>query len=145
MKKIFKLRSIIFSMLAMSLVMGMSSISVSATSTSNPSEVVSTASVYANSYPYPSNTQSLSVSSTTWKTIASSTTGFNCDVVINGLVIGNYCLDVRMLDKNGNVVWSEENSVNTLNGARTFWCGKNVYTIQVKGHNGNGIAWAYQT
>lgn len=150
MKKKFKLRSILVAMMVMAI--GMSSISVFAASTDveQTTEVskisTSNANARSNSFPYPSSQSNTYVSSSSWKTVASSTTGFNCNVVVGGSVLGNYYMDVRMLDKNGNVVWSEENAFSTIGGnggTRTFWCGSDIYYIQVKGHNGNGIAWAY--
>ena len=37
--------------------------------------------------------------------------------------------DIRMLDKNGNIVWKEYGAVD-YNATRTFWCGSNVYTCK---------------
>ena len=147
-----KLRSLIAVAMVMVMALTMSSVSAFASETNTNSEVASvgfstpdTPSTRGNNYPYPSSSSSLYVSSTSWATIATSTSGFNCNVRIEGLVIGNYCIDVRMLDSSGNVVWSESNAINTAStGYRVFWCGSNVRTIQVKGHSGNGIAWAYQ-
>ena len=39
--------------------------------------------------------------------------------------------DVRMLDRNGNVVWEEMSAIGA-DGVRTFWCGPDVRKIQVK-------------
>ncbi len=66
---------------------------------------------------------------TSWKTIATSTTGFNCNVYIKCYGTDLSRLNIRMLGKNGNVVWSENGAVPGL-GSRTFWCGSDVYTIQ---------------
>lgn len=107
MKNKFKLRSIIVALMVIVLVM--SFIFVSAATTSTPSKAEFTTEfsanvTRANNYPYPSSTSSLYVSSSSWATVASSTSGFNCNAVVSGLVIGNYCMDVRMLNKNGNIV-----------------------------------------
>lgn len=118
----------------MVIVLVMSSISVSSATTSTPSEADLTTEfsanvTRANNYPYPSSTSSLYVSSSSWATVASSTSGFNCNVVVSGLVIGNYCMDVHILNRNGNIVWSEENAFNTIGGnggSRTFWCGNDI-------------------
>lgn len=112
----------------------MTTISASASEKDRSSEVAITtevsASTRSNNYPYPSSSSNRYVSSTSWSMIANSSSGFNCNVVVGGLVVGNYCLDVRMLDRNGNVIWAEENAVNTIGGnggTRTFWCGA-MYT-----------------
>lgn len=75
--------------------------------------------------------------STSWKTIATSTTGFNCDVFIECRNLDLAALDIRMLGKNGNVVWSESGAVGGQ-GNRIFWCGSDVYTIQVKYQSSSG-------
>lgn len=145
-----KLRSLIA--VAMVMALTMSSVSAFASETNTNSEVTSVGfstpdvpSTRGNNYPYPSSSSSLYISNTSWATIATSTTGFNCNVRIEGLVVGNYSIDVRMLDSSGNVVWSEYNAIDTVSTAyRVFWCGSNIRTIQVKAHGGNGIAWAYQ-
>ncbi|MCI8548723.1 MAG: hypothetical protein HFJ38_07570 [Bacilli bacterium] len=102
---------------------------------------------YSNSYPY-SSTKML-VTSTSWKTIASSTTGFNCNVYIkckNTSLSGWTVVpcDIRMLGKNGNALWEEKGAIAGL-GDRVFSCGSDVYTIQIKTQAGSGTAYAYQT
>lgn len=87
--------------------------------------------------------------STSWKTIATSTTGFNCNVAISCMVTGTDGLgavrpDVRMLGRNGNVLWSENKSCPGLS-TRVYRCGSDVYTIQIKVSNGSGTARAYRT
>ncbi len=81
---------------------------------------------------------------TTWKTIATSSSGFNCNVYVkcmNTTFVPNTLTvsptDIRMLDRNGNVVWEEWGAVAGL-GNRTFWCGKNVCKIQARCKVGNG-------
>ena len=81
--------------------------------------------------------------STSWTTIATSTTGFNRNVYIKSMNLGMDGLrvlptDIRMLDKNGNVVWSENGAV-PGQGSRTFWCGSNIYTIQAKTQASSGV------
>ena len=39
--------------------------------------------------------------------------------------------DVRMLDSLGNVVWEEYGAID-YSGSRSFWCGSNVYSIQIR-------------
>lgn len=39
--------------------------------------------------------------------------------------------DVRMKDANGNVIWEEYGAIDT-NGSRIFYCGADVYTIEVR-------------
>lgn len=102
---------------------------------------------YANKYPYPSAGNALSIN-TSWKTIASSTTGFNCNVWIASYNLGTIGLsiapsDIRMLDKSGNVLWQESGAVAGTGAQRQFWCGSDVYTIQIRTQTGTGTAYAY--
>ncbi len=116
----------------------------------NKSAVVSNyndVTTYANRYPYPSAGNALSIN-TSWKTIASSTTGFNCDVWIASYNLGTIGLvvapsDIRMLGKSGNVVWQESGAVAGNGAQRQFWCGSDVYTIQIRTQTGTGTAYAY--
>ena len=87
--------------------------------------------------------------STSWKTLATSTTGFNCNVaVVNSSTgtdgLGILRADIRMLGKSGNVVWEESKACPGY-GTRIFWCGPDVYTIQIKVKHSSGTAWAYET
>lgn len=89
------------------------------------------------------------VCSTSWKTIATSTKGFNCNVFIACMNAGTIGLgiapsDVRMLGRNGNVLWSESGAVRGQ-GQRVFKCGSDVFSIQIRTQAGSGSAWAYQT
>lgn len=84
-----------------------------------------------------------------WTDIAISTSGFNCNVTISCLVTGTDGLgairaDVRMLNSSGTVVWSESKSCPGL-GSRTYWCGSNVYKVQVRVATGGGTARAYSS
>lgn len=87
--------------------------------------------------------------STSWKTIATSTTGFGCNVYIkcmnttlDGLTV--VPSDIRMLGKNGNVLWSENGAI-PGQGSRIFVCGKDVYTIQIRTQAGVGVAYSHET
>ena len=87
--------------------------------------------------------------STSWKTIAKSTTGFDCNVAISCLVTGTDGLgavrpDIRMLGRSGNVLWSESKSCPGL-GTRIYKCGPDVYEIQIRVSNGSGTARSYKT
>lgn len=82
---------------------------------------------------------------TNWKNIATADYGFGCNIEVesmsanlgnNSTVLG---LDVRMLDKKGNVLWSQSEAVPGW-GKRVFWCGKDVYKIQVRYNRGIGSA-----
>lgn len=42
-------------------------------------------------------------------------------------------LDIRMMGKNGNEIWSECCAVD-YNEIRSFWCGEDVYSIEAKSH-----------
>lgn len=84
--------------------------------------------------------------SSSWQTIASSSSGFNCNVTIRCFVTGTDGLgairpDIRMLNQNGQVVWAENRSCPGL-GSRTYWCGSNVYRIQIKVATGGGSAYS---
>ncbi len=50
--------------------------------------------------------------------------------------------DIRMLDKNGRVIWQESGAI-AFNGNRTFWCGSNVATIQIKTQTSSAAVYAY--
>ena len=84
--------------------------------------------------------------STTWTTVAYDTSGFGCNVRILGRLtsIGQR-IDVRMLDKNKYVLWSENDSCPGL-ASRVYRCGTDVYYIQVRVNAGvNGTAEASKT
>ena len=61
------------------------------------------------------------------------TNPINGQVRITASNNGNTHTDIRMLDKNGNVVWSECCAVD-CNQIRTFYCGSNVYSIEARSH-----------
>ena len=85
--------------------------------------------------------------SSKWTTIAYDTDGFNCNVQITGYVstgVGPR-IDVQILGKKGNVVWSENNSCPGL-ASRVYHCVSDIYTIQVRVSNGiSGSATALKT
>ena len=104
---------------------------------------VSTKAFAANSY------NGTITTSTSWKTLATSTTGFNCNVaVVNSSTgtdgLGILRADIRMLGKSGNVVWEESKACPGY-GTRIFWCGPDVYKIQINVAHSSGTAWAYET
>lgn len=105
--------------------------------------VDNTFTTYSNSFPYNSLGNALIVS-TSWKTLATSTTGFNCNVFISCWNTAVYRCDVRMLGRNGNVLWSESGAIGGRDN-RIFKCGSDVYTIQVKTQGGTATVYAYQT
>ena len=87
--------------------------------------------------------------STSWKKIAEASSGFGCNVYIECTNFSNVPCDIRMLDANGGLVWEESGaiSINSIfgsggNGSRTFWCGSNVYQIQIRTQGGTGTAFA---
>lgn len=85
--------------------------------------------------------------STSWKTVITSSTGFNRWVGIHNWStatdgLGILRADIRMLGKNGNVIWAEDKACPGY-GSRAFWCGSDVYTIQIKVARGAGTAYAY--
>ena len=104
----------------------------------------------SNSYPYPSISKALSIN-TSWKELASSTDGFNCYVYIVSYNTSASSLtqvvasDIQMLDANGNVIWYESGAVSGSGSSRIFFCGSDVYSIQIRTQIGKGTAFAYET
>lgn len=82
------------------------------------------------------------VDSKSWKTIATSSTGFNCNVKIASLGTSITTVDIQMLGKSGNVLWCEYESFGS-SSSRVYWCGSDVYKIQAKYHYGNGTIICY--
>ena len=81
--------------------------------------------------------------STGWKTVASDTNGINNNIRITSSVYtGVSRIDVRMLGKNGNVIWEEQNSCPALS-ARVYSCGADVYTVQVKASSSSARGTVY--
>ena len=78
---------------------------------------------------------------TKWKTVAKSTNGFDCKVRIFNHNAAVARSDVKMLGKNGNVVWQESGALPGY-AERIFDCGSDVYEIQVKTQSGLGSAYA---
>lgn len=74
--------------------------------------------------------------SSSWQEIAYDTQGFNCNVEITGYLTSlGTRIDVRMLGKNGNVLWSENDSCPGLS-SRVYHCGADVYSIEVRADSG---------
>ena len=142
------LRSVIAWTMAL-LVIFSGTMSVSATDVTTEVEVAgNTATTYSNTFPHPFGSNPLSTD-TSWKTIAYSNTGFSCNVYVacyNTATVGISVVpsDVRMLGKNGQVVWSASGYIPGL-GHRILWCGSDVYTLQIRTQAGKGTAYAYQT
>ena len=110
-------------------------------------EVEESISTYANSFPYTSYANALPIN-TSWKTIATSTTGFNGHVRIycrNISILSDGSVAkgiVRLLDKNGNVLWTSSDASSVPGqGSYSYWCGSDVYKIQIKTQAGGGSAW----
>lgn len=85
--------------------------------------------------------------STNWRTIASDTEGFGCNVKITGQLSTGGRIDVRMLGKDGKTeLWSQNSSCPDL-GSRVYRCGSDVYYIQVKVSSSNyrGVVYALKT
>lgn len=113
------------------------------------SETAHPAATYSSSYPYRSHSDSLIINGSTWKTLATSTTGFNCNVIIscsNLSFLSNGKLAkglVRMIGRNGNVLWTSPAEEGVPGqGSRVYWCGSDVYRIEIKTQTGGGCAWA---
>lgn len=106
-------------------------------------------STLSNIYDYPFYPRALNID-TTWKTIAYSTTGFGCNVAIashNTAFVGLSVAktDIRMLAKDGRVIWQESGAIRGDGVNRIFVCGTDVYTIQVRTQAGTGTAVANET
>ena len=71
--------------------------------------------------------------STTWTTVLSSSTG----------LLETVKCDIRLLDKNGNAVWSQNGAVPGNNVERTFWCGSDVYKVQMRTQARTGVVSAW--
>lgn len=112
---------------------------------------VSVSAAGTNHYSYTSQSNAL-MTNTSWKKLAYSDNGFNCNVKItcmNNSSSSSSAISrssVKMVGKNGKtVVWSETGAVSGAAGSpRTFWCGSDVYAIYVKTVSGTGLAWANQ-
>lgn len=92
--------------------------------------------------PYSINIEQGKVVRTSWTTIATSTTGFNCNIEILSRNAAISTTHIRMLDKNGNVLWSENDAI-ACNDSRIFWCGSDVYTIQARTATGLTSIYCY--
>lgn len=86
----------------------------------------------------------IAVNSTSWKTVAKSTDGLDCHIKISSTGASITYVSVRMLDKNGSEVWYEKEAFGSL-GSREFWCGSDIYTVQVKYVVGGGSISCYCT
>lgn len=87
--------------------------------------------------------------STSWTTILSSSSGFNRNVTVsattltlNGLLSTVPC-DIRLLGKNDKELWSKDSAVPGNGKETVFWCGSDVYKVQIRTTAGNGIASAW--
>ncbi len=130
--------------LAFALVMSMTTVvSAADIDEKETMSVTDKASVYSNKF-----YSGINISSNQWTTIATSTSGFNCNVYVkcmnttlDGLrVVGT---NIRMLGRNGNVIWSENEAV-AGQGSRVFWCGSDIYTIQASPRAGLGVIYCRQ-
>lgn len=93
--------------------------------------------------------------STSWTTVlsvsTSSSTGINSDIIIsantftsNGLLSTVPC-DIQMLGKNGQLLWSKDDAIPGSGAHTEFWCGSDVYTVQIRTTAGYGTASAWKT
>lgn len=74
----------------------------------------------------------IDVDSISWTTVATSSTGFGCNVQINTQNTATSYVSVRMLDSTGTIErWIEINAI-PFNKSRVFYCGTDVHIIQVK-------------
>lgn len=77
--------------------------------------------------------------STVWKTVLESSNGMNRNVTVSVITSDykTYC-SIRFLDKNNNIVWAKNNAIQGNGDKVTFWCGQDVYKIQIKTAKGTG-------
>lgn len=65
--------------------------------------------------------------------------GIDSDVLISANSSSQEAqIDIRLLDKEGEVVWSQKNTF-PLEDQRNYWCGPDVYKIELRITNGEGI------
>lgn len=106
-------------------------------------------SIDSNSFPYPSISHMMDID-TSWQTIASSSTGFGCNVEIasyNSSIVGFGVAktDIRMLGKDEQVLWEGDGEILGDGERRIFICGNDVYYIQLRTQRGKGAAYACKT
>ena len=65
-----------------------------------------------------------------WTTVAESQNGFGKNVTISADAALSYT-SIRRLGRNGNVLWIERDTFKVLGETKTFWCGKDVYKVQL--------------
>lgn len=127
--------------LSMALLLGSSMSAFAAEPTATSSAAVST-DVGASTH---NNFQNgVAINSSKWTTIATSSSGFNCNVYIYSLnAYPAATTHVRMLGKSGNSLWAENNAIG-YQSSRIFWCGPDVYTIQVRTSAGGSSVYCHQ-
>lgn len=82
------------------------------------------------------------INSSRWTTIAESSKGFNSNVFINVINTSTSINDIRLLNRNGNVVWQKDGAIGMNEKLAKFWCGSDVYKVQVRTQRGTGSATA---
>lgn len=70
------------------------------------------------------------INDSSWTTVAESSNGLGKNVRISADAALSYT-SIRMLGRNGNVLWIERNTFKVLPETKTFWCGKDVYKVQL--------------
>lgn len=90
---------------------------------------------------------------TSWKTIysvsTSSATGINRNISMWANTTSltstgaRVACDLKMLNRNGQRVWLGEGVVPGNSSTVSFWCGSDVYTVQIKTRGGTGTAFAW--
>lgn len=129
--------------LSMALLLGLSATAFAAepATTKPETETVSTDIITPRSNSYKNG---VAINSSSWTTIATSTSGFNCNVYIYSLnAYAGATTHVRMLGRSDNTVWYESSAIG-YQSSRTFWCGPDVYTIQVKTSAGGSSVYCHQ-
>lgn len=86
-------------------------------------------------------TKHIDVTDTKWTTVAESNRGLNTNVRITARAALTYT-SIRMLDRNGNVVWSQNNVFDIIGDSKVFWCGPDVYKVQLINATGHRSAYA---
>lgn len=94
-------------------------------------------------------TRSVNIHDDVWTTVISSNSGFNRVVHVSANTFTHINLmttvscDIRLLDRYDNVLWSADDAVPGNGTYKDFWCGSDVYKVQLRTAAGDGIASAY--
>ena len=104
--------------------------------------------IHSNPVEASTSTRSTNIN-TTWKTILSSSTGFNRTISVSAITytyistITTAPCDIRLLDSNNNVLWTGYSAGPGNGDVTNFWCGSDVCKVQIRTTVGEGTASAW--